>query len=103
MKKLSLITAFAFWVFAFGACGQKKDGPKVPEFDVVKLYKINCALCHGEDGKLGANGSKDLTASPLTLEERVAIISNGKGNMTAFQGKLPQHQIEALAAYTFEL
>ena len=103
MKKTICISAIGLLVIVLGACAQKKDGPKVPEFDVVKLYKINCALCHGEDGKLGANGSKDLTASPLTLEERVAIIENGKGNMTPFQGKLPQHQIEALAAYTFEL
>ena len=60
------------------ACGEKKPSTTV---DGKKIYKQNCMLCHGADGSLGANGSKDLSQSTLSLDERKAIIKNGKGKM----------------------
>ena len=68
-----------------------------------KIYKQNCVLCHGKDGKLGANGSKDLTVSKMTLEERVVIIKNGKGAMVGLGTLLSEEEIKAVAKYSMTL
>jgi mono/diheme cytochrome c family protein len=68
--------------------------------DVKKLYKQNCALCHGLKGKLGLNGAKDFALSKLTIKEKVEIITNGKDKMLPFKNSLTEEQIKALAEYT---
>lgn len=67
------------------------------------VYKKNCKLCHGIDGKLQANGSKDLTLSELNLEERIAIINKGRNVMPPFEGVLSEKEIKAVAEYTRSL
>ena len=68
-------------------------------------YKAKCAMCHGADGK-GAMakkmGSKDLNDPEVQgkSEADIAkIVSDGKGKMTGFKGKLSDDQIKAVAAY----
>jgi cytochrome c6 len=91
------------------SCGQTKNDTvsEVAEsknsVDGSIVYKKNCTVCHGEDGKLGVNGSKDLTISNLTLNERMAIIQNGKGLMTAFGEILTLEEVYAVANYTLTL
>ena len=102
MKKyLLIIVSIAFIV----ACGGKSGGGESADsgIDGKKIFKSNCVLCHGEDGKLGLNNSKDLTASKLTMDERKAIIKNGKGAMTGFGPLLDDDEIAAVAKYTFKL
>ena len=60
-------------------------------------------LCHGDDGKLGLNNSKDLTVSKLTIEERVDIVTNGRNTMVGFSSLLDEDEIKAVAEYTFTL
>lgn len=43
-----------------------------------ELYLENCAVCHGEDGKMGASGAKDLTVSTLSDNEVLQRINEGK-------------------------
>jgi cytochrome c553 len=64
------------------------------------VFVAQCAICHGVDGKMMANGAKDLTTSTKTLEERIAIISNGKNLMPAFKYQLSEKDIQGLAIYT---
>ncbi len=64
-----------------------------------QLYTAACVNCHGTDGKLGVAGAKDLTLSTLSHADKVAIITNGKGSMTPFEGQLKEQEIEAVAAY----
>ena len=93
------------------ACANKDNKPKETSssttetvaLDGEKIYKQNCALCHGPDGKLGANGSKDLTISDFDLNERIAMISKGKGVMTAFENILTLPEIKAVAEYYMTL
>jgi mono/diheme cytochrome c family protein len=68
-----------------------------------QIFKQSCAVCHGVDGKLGANGSKDLTQSILTIDEKVNMIKNGKGLMIAFEAVLSAEEINAVAKYTEQL
>lgn len=100
MQKLSvLIVAFTCVL----ACGQKKSAQTVSGPDGAKIYKINCVLCHGEDGKLGLNESKDLTLTNMTLDERIALIKNGKNTMVGFGNLLKEEEIRAVAEYTLTL
>lgn len=100
MRKTIVLFSLAFII---GACGEKTKSNKSSSADGAKVFKINCALCHGADGKLGANGSKDLTASPLSLEERIAIVTNGKGAMAAYGAILSKEDIKAVSEYTLSL
>ena len=68
-----------------------------------KLFKQNCVICHGIDGKLGMNNSKDLTETKMSKEERISIVKNGKGTMNAFGSILNPKEIEAIVDYTFTL
>ena len=64
------------------------------------IYTHLCANCHGEDGKLGKGGAKDLTISNLSTLQKEEIITNGKGLMPSFKGQLSEEEIKAMAAYT---
>ncbi|TAH24692.1 MAG: hypothetical protein EAZ07_09230 [Cytophagales bacterium] len=64
------------------------------------IFIAKCAICHGLDGKMKANGAKDLTLSNKTLEDRIKIISEGKNLMPGFQYQLSEGDIQALAIYT---
>ena len=68
-------------------------------------YKAKCAMCHGADGA-GAMakkmGSKDLNSpevKAMSEADTAKIITDGKGKMPAFKGKLSDDQIKGVAAY----
>ena len=88
---------------------EKTEEAPVAESGVIdginakQIFKQSCAVCHGVDGKLGANGSKDLSQSILTIEEKVNMITKGKGVMVAFESILSPEEIKAVAKYTEQL
>lgn len=67
--------------------------------DVKALYIKACANCHGEDGKKGLAGAKDLALSQLSKEQSIEMITQGKGLMPKFNKTLTSAQIESLAEY----
>ncbi len=71
--------------------------------DGMAIFRQYCVVCHGADGKLALNGAKDLSASTLTPEERINIITNGKKLMTPFNEVLTPEEIKAVAEYTQKL
>jgi cytochrome c6 len=101
MKKYFLIVIIGLTTIA---CAGKKDKTsEIAGIDGKKLFKTNCVLCHGEDGKLGLNNSKDLSKSKLTMDERITMVTNGKNAMTGFGTLLSKDEIKAVSAYTFKL
>lgn len=64
------------------------------------IYASVCANCHGEDGQKGMSGAANLQESPLNVEARKDVISNGKGLMPGFGSQLSEQEVEALANYT---
>jgi mono/diheme cytochrome c family protein len=54
---------------------------QTPAEQGASLYTMHCAQCHGEDGKLGSSGAKDLSVSKLSDQKMLQIIKNGKGAM----------------------
>ena len=95
MKKILMFFVVACII---AACSNKPNKQTIAAGK--RLYKQHCTICHGIDGKLGLNDSKDLTASKLTDEEKTIIIKNGKGKMTPFGSILTPKNIEAVVAYT---
>lgn len=73
--------------------------------DGQEIYNNVCVACHGADGTLGVNGAKDLTASELSLEERIAIVTDGKAGTTmiSYKSILSEDEIEAVSKYTMTL
>ncbi|UYZ57884.1 c-type cytochrome [Hymenobacter latericus] len=67
------------------------------------LFLQNCALCHGENGKLGLNGARDLTRSNLNQTGREYIVTHGLGKMPSFKGQLTPEQISQVVAYSLTL
>lgn len=71
------------------------------------LYVNNCARCHGADGKSQTSLGKSLVATDLTSRsvKRMSVkkigntIAYGADNMPAFDKKLSQSEITALAKY----
>lgn len=74
-------------------------GKEVSEAEARSLYIRKCSLCHGDDGDLGASRSPMLSTSNLSLDERVALITYGKGTMPGQQGVLDRAEIQAVARY----
>lgn len=126
MKKLTFLAALFILGLSFTSCqGKKADdssdkaaasAPAAPAAtDAVaaaevpvnaegkKIFETYCMLCHGMDGKLGLNGSKDLSISTISLPERITQVTNGKGLMTPFKEILTEAEIKAVAGYTMSL
>ena len=87
---------------------KKEEAPEaesgvIDGINAKQIFKQSCAVCHGTDGKLGANGSKDLSQSTLTLDEKINMITKGKGVMIAFEAVLSPEEIKAVAKYTEQL
>ncbi len=64
-----------------------------------KVFKTNCASCHGFTGNLGINGSKDLTKSTISLEESVAQVYHGRGLMIPYKDVLSAEELVAVSKY----
>ncbi len=58
---------------------------------------MNCSLCHGADGKLGASGAKDISTTELDVAGIKNIILNGKGMMNPVA--VSDEQANAIADY----
>ena len=97
------------------ACGDSDSGkskisssaaaakPAKKAVDGAKVYKLNCVVCHGVNGDMGASGAHDLTKSTLPLEERIQVISEGRNTMTPFKNLLSEEKIKAVAEFTMTL
>jgi len=72
----------------------------VAAINAKKVFKANCASCHGFTGNLAINGAKDLTASTISLEEAIAQVYHGKGLMTPYKDVLSAEELVAVAKYT---
>jgi len=88
----SLIAAVAFLV-ATAASAQ----------DAAALFQAKCKICHGADGKGTPSGiklgAKDLTAAKISAADAKKVITEGKGKMIGFKGKLSDAEIDAVAAF----
>ena len=79
--------------------------------DAAKVFKANCALCHGADGSADTPQGKALKAKDLKLPEIQSksdaeladVITKGRGKMPAFGSKFSPDEINSLVAYIRQL
>lgn len=113
-NKLLAVLSLVLLLAAYGLAEMSKKKPypvqsvenesELAQSDKGQLiYKQHCALCHGDDGKLGMLGAKDLTASAMSSSDRIAIISSGKKTMPAYGSILSAEDIDRVAAYVEHL
>jgi mono/diheme cytochrome c family protein len=78
--------------------------PKTENTAGQGLYTENCAQCHGNDGKLGASGASDLSASTLDDAELNKVITKGRNAMPRMGPILGKKKsINAVVDYVKEL
>lgn len=99
-KLYALTLSLLALILVLAACGGDAETSSSSNVDAKAVYTKYCVLCHGEDGKRETNGAKDLTLSTMPLDERVALIKNGKNLMTPFEGILTPEEMRAAAEYT---
>lgn len=116
-KKLLAIISVIFIIAAYGLAEMNK-GRKVRENNISvnteisqesevsdvsipgkALYLSQCALCHGDNGKKGLSGAKDLSITEKSAKEMFEIISSGKNTMPAYSSVFSKEEIDALIAY----
>lgn len=103
MVRNGFILAFLAMVWS---CGSATEGEREEAKTAVTgkaLYKTHCAICHGSDGKKGLAGAKMLPDSKLTIEERMLLITHGRGTMMPYKGILSKEEIRQVAEYTLTL
>ncbi len=71
--------------------------------EAAALFQKKCVACHGKDGKgspAGLHlGAKDLTVTKLSEPDIEGVITNGRGKMTPFKGRLEEADVKALAKF----
>jgi cytochrome c6 len=97
MKKVVAVLTLALLVIA----------PAAFAADGAAVYKSKCAMCHGPDGSgqtpmgktLKLRGLHSPDVQKQTDAELVKVISDGKGKMPAYKGKVSADEINALVAF----
>lgn len=93
--------------FLFSSCSPSiEEIEKLPEAERGKaLYDAKCASCHGEDGKLGSSGAKDLSQSTLAdVEIKNCILNGNDKGMPPFKDQLgSEENLNLLVAYVKSL
>ncbi len=103
-KKNKVLASFSFFliIVSFGLAQkakQAKAGGAIAVVSGKEIFEDKCTLCHGDNGKLGLNGAKDLSLTTLDHKGITDIITKGKNGMASYKDVLTTEQIEAVTAY----
>ena len=79
--------------------------------DGAAVYKAKCQMCHGPNGDASSSMAKSMGLKPLnsadvqktSAADMTALVTNGKGKMPAFKGKLSDDEISAVVTYVKSL
>ncbi len=78
---------------------EAKAGDAIVAVNGKEIFEQKCVLCHGNDGKLGASGAKDLTLTQVNHAGILTLLSEGKNAMPSFKATLSVEQMEAVTNY----
>ncbi len=98
-----MIRSLLVVTLAVGLCGSVG----LAQSSGAAIFKTNCAACHGPNGipnptmvkLIGVLGVNSPEMQKLTPQEMVTVVTNGKGKMPAWNGKLTDAQIKAVVTY----
>lgn len=86
MRLIAILSFFGLMLIGCEETPSPAENPDYISRSGEKIYKERCTSCHGEDGKLGDAGAKDLSVSKMDSMAIADIIKNGKNGMPR-QGK----------------
>lgn len=104
-----LVLAAGVAIYSCGGNGSATENPADTSAETnrtisgVQLYKDNCLVCHGADGKAGMSGATDLSTSVLSHESTMDVITNGRNGMRPFGSQFSKEEIEAIAKHVESL
>lgn len=66
------------------------------------IYDANCASCHGADGGGGVGPALagEVVAAFPNAGDEIAVVTDGRRGMPAFDGRLTTEEIEQVVEYT---
>ena len=75
--------------------------------DGITVFENHCAGCHVNGGNIVRRGKtlklKALEQNGYSTEAAIAqIVTNGKGNMSAYRDRLTSEEIQAVSAYVLD-
>ncbi|MEC0267564.1 cytochrome c [Paenibacillus anseongense] len=117
MKKTLLVLSLLL-ASSLAACGKSETKPSpaasaspsvsaspsastgtTTKVEASAVFKANCVSCHGVnlEGAVGPNLQK--VGSKLSKDQVASTVTNGKGAMPSFKGKLSDDEISSLATW----
>ena len=66
----------------------------------ARLFRTQCAGCHGSQGQGNLGPSLIGVESRLSVADQTAVVQNGRGRMPAFTSTLTESDIAAVVDYT---
>ncbi len=93
--KLGILFCIGLAFCSWDSIQSEPNGDKGEE-----IYNTYCKSCHGKKGGLGLGGAAKLTKSDMSLEERIEVITNGRGKMAPFGAFLSKKEVKAVAEFT---
>jgi mono/diheme cytochrome c family protein len=85
----------------FAACGGGSEDAFVPPKTGPAIYRTYCATCHGKQGQGFVGPSlADMAKKYPNVADQVSIVTNGKGQMPSWAGRLTAQQIATVVDYT---
>jgi mono/diheme cytochrome c family protein len=101
---LAVVAAVAFVVLLFANEPDDRSAPAASApVSGDAVFAANCATCHGRDGR---GGPAPVLADGRVVDDfpdpadQIAFVTNGRGRMPAFGGRLSPEEIEAVVEYT---
>lgn len=83
------------------ACGGSSEKAYTPPETGPDIYAATCATCHGPSGQGFVGPSLVDTALKYpNIADEIAIVTNGRGQMPAWGGRLTTKQIANVVEYT---
>jgi cytochrome c551 len=98
VKTSQLSTAACFLLFAFAAAYSQTQ-PSDTTLTANPVYVNNCAKCHGKNAEGRRLRGPSLISAKVAAaseDELRNIITNGKGHMPKYKGKLTSDEIDTL-------
>jgi mono/diheme cytochrome c family protein len=95
----ALVVGAALLLVACG--GGEEEAAYVPPKTGPAIYKTFCATCHGQSGQgfVGPSLVDSAVKYPDVASE-IAVVTNGRGEMPAWSGRLTPEQIATVVDYT---
>lgn len=97
------IFPFLFSILIFSCTGRSGEKNHIVTVNGANIYKSNCSLCHGDDGKKQLAGASDLSQTKLPEPELHNVIKIGRGTMAPFENVLSEDEIKAVAEHVQKL